>query len=305
MSESTSPYRRRFLTPRFWPVWLGLGILRVAASLPHAWQLTLGKGLGNLLHRVLPRRRAIAATNIALCFPERSATDQRQLVKAHFQASGMALFETALGWWGTEDRLTPLMEIDGVEHLDEALAQGRGAILLSGHFTTLELAARLLASRTQFCVMYRPAKNPLINAFMHRSRNHRVVRAFRRDQLRGIVRALKAGYPVWYAPDQDLGRKHSVFAPFFGVTAATVPATARLARMSGAPVVPYFPMRTAEGRYQLVIRPPLTDFPSGDDEADAARVNALIEDQVRACPEQYWWVHRRFKTPPPGGTSPY
>lgn len=271
----------------------------------HASQLRLGRYLGAMLHRVLRHRRAIAETNIRLCFPELSERERAKLVRRHFEASGMALFETASGWWAPEERLTSLLELDGLEHLEAALAQGRGAILLSGHFTTLELAARLLATRIDFCVMYRPTKNPLVSAVMHRSRSDRVVRAFRRDELRGIVRALRDGYPVWYAPDQDLGRKHSVFAPFFGIPAATVTATAKLARLSGAPVVPYFPMRTPEGRYRLVIRPALEAFPSGDDAADAARINALIEEQVRACPEQYWWVHRRFKTALPGETPPY
>ncbi len=294
------------LSPRYWPTWAGLGILWLIIQLPFRWQVALGRALGVATMYVSRRRRHIADTNIRLCFPELSSAERRRLVREHFGSVGVSAFESAMGWWAPDRRLRPLVHIEGLEHLQQAKARGKGVILLSAHFTCLELSGRLLSLFAPFHVMYRRHQNTLAEHIQRRNRELRFERAIPRDDVRGMLRSLKQGHAVWYAPDQNYGHKHSVFAPFFGVPAATATATSRLARISGAAVVPFMPTRRADGRgYDLVIEPALADFPSDDAAADTARINKLIEDYVRKAPEQYLWVHRRFKDRPPGSPSVY
>ncbi len=286
--------------------WSGIGAAWLLTRLPVGWQLALGRGLGRLAWHLARRRRHIGEVNLRLCFPDLSATERRRLLRAHFRALGMGVVETAMSWWLPGRRLRPLVTLEGLEHLEAALARGRGVILLSAHFTTLEIAGRLLALQAPFHVMYRSHKNPVFEAVMRRARERHFDRAIRRDDLRGFLRSLRQGMPVWYAPDQNYGREHSIFVDFFGVPAATITATHRLARLSGAPVVPFFPQRLGEDpRYRLRLLPALEGFPGDDEVADTRRINALIEEAVRACPEQYLWVHRRFKTRPPGAAPVY
>ena len=298
-------FPKGLLAPRFWGTWLALGALRAMVLLPYAWQLWVGARIGRLLARAMPRRRRIAAVNLTLCFPEAGSEERAVLVRKVFESIGIAFFEVALAWWASDRRLRPLGRIEGLEHLQSALQLGKGAILLSGHFTTLELGARLLRLSQSFRPMYRPSKNPAWDWVMLRSRERHVEQAIDRRDIRGMLRALRANEPVWYAPDQDYGREHSVFVPFFGVPAATITATARLAAISGAPVVPFFQHRLEGGRYVVTLGPPLEGFPTGDAVSDAERVSRLIEARVRAHPDQYLWTHRRFKTRPPGEPSLY
>lgn len=297
---------RQFHAPRYWPVWLGLGAMRLICALPYRVQRPLGLGLGRVLGAFARGRRHIAATNLALCFPELDAGAREHLLRDHLAAVGMGMVETALCWWAPDADLRRLVDIDGLEHYDAALAEGRGVILLTGHFTTLELGAGLFALHRPFHAMYRPHANGLYEAVMRWARERRSKMAtITRDDLRGMLRALRQGRAVWYAPDQDYGAQGTVFAPFFGVPARTITATARLAKMSGARVVPYYPVRKPGGGYHITVLPALEHFPGGDDLADATRINALVESWVRAAPEQYLWVHRRFKGRPPGAPSVY
>jgi KDO2-lipid IV(A) lauroyltransferase len=297
----TGEFRASWLGPRYWGTWAAIGFLRVAVFLPYSWQLGLGRVVGRLLFHLLARRRRIAERNLALCFPDWPPEARERLLRANFASLGMAFFEVALAWWASDPRAAALGRVEGLEHLEQALTRGRGAILLSAHFTTLELGARLLRLQRTFRPMYRPSRNPLWDWVMLSSRERHVERALDRRDVRGTLRALRENEPVWYAPDQDYGREQSVFVPFFGVPAATITATARLAKISGAAVIPFFQHRLQAGQgYLVTLGPPLEDFPSGDLSADAARVNRIIEEQVRAHPEQYLWTHRRFKTRPPG-----
>ena len=277
------------------------------AVLPFAWQLTLGGWLGRGIGRIAHRRRRIAAINLALCFPEQTPAQRESLLEQHFAALGIGLFETALAWWGSAQKLRGLAHVTGIEHLHQALERGRGVILLTGHFTALELGARFITAHQSFHALYRPHKNPLYEAIMRHAREHRSgFPPLAREDLRGLLRAFKQGRVIWYAPDQNHGARNSVFAPFFGIATCTITATARLAALSGAAVVPYFPRRLpGTTGYEIAILPALTEFPSGDAIADASRINALIEQSVRRAPEQYLWVHRRFKTRPPGSPDFY
>ena len=297
---------RRFLAPRYWPTWLGLGMLRVLALLPFAWQVRIGAAVGRLALRFSPHRRHITRVNLELCFPALDDAQRQALLIKHFESLGIGMLETALSWWGAPGRLRPLTRIEGLEHLHAALAKGKGVILLSAHFTTLEIGGRLLAQHAPFHVMYREHKNALFEAVMKRARERHYEKAIERSDIRGMLRSLKGNHPVWYAPDQNYGREHSVFVPFFGVPAATITATSRLAHMSGAAVVPFFQERLpGAAGYRLRLWPALADFPGADIEQDTRRINAVIEAQIRRVPEQYLWTHRRFKTRPGNTPDPY
>lgn len=293
------PRKRRHdspLLPRYWGHWLAVGLLWSASHLPLAAQHWLGNRLGDLFHLLGRRRRHIARVNIDLCFPELGECERARLVREHFRAAGFALFETALSWWGSDRRLGKMATIEGLGHLQTALAQGKGALLLSAHFTTLELVGRLLIlSHHPIAAMYRPHENPVIEYLFARNRGLHCERSIRRDDVKGLLRALKDNLPVWYAQDQSKGGRYSVTVPFFGEPAATQTATHRIARASGAPVLPFFGIREADGTYRLSIHPPLKDFPTDDPVRDTARINSIIEDAVRMAPEQYFWAHRRFK----------
>lgn len=305
-SVFTRDLLRRHAAVRYWPVWLGLGAMKLMAALPHRLQLALGCGLGRLYGRLDRHRRHVVATNLRLCFPALDAAARTRLARAHFEALGMGIFEVASGYWAPRARLARLGEVRGLEHFDAAAARGRGIILLTGHFTTLEIGGGLLALHRPYHPMYRPNANALFNEVMNTERARRTggVSLDRRD-LRGVLRALKRNGAIWYAPDQDYGAQGTVFVPFFGIPANTITATSRLARLSGAAVLPYWPERRVDGSYCVHVLPMLEDFPSGDDTADAARINALIEGWARAVPEQYYWVHRRFKNRPPGEAPVY
>lgn len=294
------------LAPRYWPTWIALGLLRLGTLMPLRGQLAVGRWLGRRLHRFMHRRRRIAATNLRLCFPDLDEAARRRLLLAHFESLGMGFMETALSWWGRADRLRRLVRVEGMEHLEAAQARGRGVLIVAAHFTTLEIGARLLALAVPLHPMYRPHNNPLFERIQGRARTRQSAGAIRRGDIRATVRALKDNRAVWYAPDQDFGPRQSVFVPFMGVNAATLTATGRLARMSGAAVVPMTQERLADGSgYRVILEPALENLPSGDDEADARRQNAVFERWIRERPADYLWVHRRFKTRPDGEDSLY
>jgi len=296
----------RFLGPSFWPTWLLFGFMRLLTLMPYSWQMAVGKLIGSLAYRFARGRRRIAEVNISLCFADVDAMQAGELVRAHFLSLGSGIVETALCWWGRQSQLQAKRCLVGAQHLQQALAQGKGVILLSAHFTTLELGGRLLALDTPFHVLYRQHKNPLFETVMRRARRRRFDKAIPRNDTRALLASLKDNMPVWYAPDQNHGGAQSVFVPFFGLPASTLTTTSRLARVSGAAVVPFFQMRLPNNEgYLLALCPPLDGFPGEDPKTDAARINRLLEDVIREMPEQYLWVHRRFKTRPAGEPYPY
>lgn len=297
---SSPAFQRAWLAPRYWPTWLGLGALRLLAWLPIPLLMLLGAGLGRLGGRLLRSRRRVVATNLRLCFPERSPAEIERLTTAHFRSLGIGLFETGLAWWAPDWRLRRRCRVEGIEHLRAAQAEG-GVLLLTGHFTTLEIAARTLCvAGIPFHAMYRPYSNPIFDHYMRCWRARRSgLDALPREDLRRLVRALRQGRAIWYAPDQSLARE-AVFVDFFGQPALTLTATARLAQMGRARVVPFFPRREGRGRWVVRFEPAWADYPSGDELADARRVNAALEVGVGRAVADYFWIHRRFKQRPPG-----
>ena len=287
-----------FLHPRYWPTWLGLGLLWLLVQLPWRVQMALGKWFGLMMYYLLPRRRAICCVNLALAFPELTPAQRTQLAREHFISLGRGIFELGLSWWGNLDHLNQRTQIEGLEHLQTALQHG-GVVLLSAHFTSLELGGRLLSQYIPLHVVYRPHQNPLIESRTTALRAMRYGKAIPRDNIRDMIRSLQQGFTVWYAQDQNFNRKNSIFAPFFDVPAATNTATGRLAKLGKARVVPFFTVRTATG-YLLKFLPELANFPSDAMLSDTTRINHIIEQQVREFPAQYLWTHRRFRDAPDG-----
>jgi KDO2-lipid IV(A) lauroyltransferase len=302
-----SPSLRSFWQPRFWHIWLGFGLLRLLVWLPYSLQRSAGGALGLLAFLALPGRRAIAATNLRLCFPELGPRGRGALLRKHFGSLGLQVIELGMTWWASDARVRRLIRIEGLEHLQKATAGGTGAILLSGHFAAVEFSGRRLQlDFPQIAAVYRPNRNPLVDEILRRGRSRAVVDLIAKDSMRQLIRRLSQGVSVWYAADQSYRRRYSVLIPFFGEPTMTNGALTHIARISGAPVVPFFSRRLPDGSgYQITILPALEGFPTGDMEADAKRITALLEDRIRLAPEEYYWIHRRFKGRPAGFPDPY
>lgn len=299
MSGNKPQFKIFMLHPKFWLTWLGLGLGWLAAKLPYGLQLSLGRLIGKLLFRTSARRVHIARTNLELCFPNKSEAEREALLRENFESMGIAVMEVVMSWWSSDKQLKHLVKIEGLHYLQEALAQGKGVILLSAHFTTMEIGGRLLALYSPFHPLYRQHKNPVFEYIMHKSRSRHTQKAIERGDMRGMIRSLKGKMAVWYAPDQDYGLEKSIFVNFFNVPAATITATIRLAQLNNSPVVPFFQQRLKNNEgYLLRIYPAVENFPSGDIEADTQRINHIIEDEILKMPEQYLWAHRRFKNRP-------
>jgi KDO2-lipid IV(A) lauroyltransferase len=281
--------------PTLWPAWIGVFFLRlIARRVPWRVQVTLGNACGWLFYHVIRFRRHVVAVNLRLCFPEKSDAERRALALAHYKAMGIGVFETGVAWWRANGKM-PAFEIVGREHLEAAQARGKGVLLLTAHFTTLEICGRYFCDHIKMGGLYREPDNPVIARQMWLGRLKRLVPAIEMNDLRGLIRALKDGASIWYAPDQGRRNKFSTVLPFFGEPALTSTATSRLAQMTGAAVVPFFGTRKPDGTYLLEILPALENFPGDDVKEDGIRTNQLMEKYIRQAPEQYFWIHRRFK----------
>jgi len=287
--------------------WVGLGVVWLVGRLPYTLQRGLGRALGLLTARLPGERRLVAARNIELCFPDLDPQQRAELLHATLRDLGMLLIEFALAWFGSARTLARVpCTIEGLEHLERCRAQGRGVLLVGAHFSHLELCARLVSQRIRIAGMYRVMDDPVFERAVLRARLRYADSMFPKEELRRIVKYMKNGGTIWYAPDQDMRGKDSVFVPFFGIRAATITATHHLARLSGAAVIPFFHRRNADGRgYTIRLEAPLEDFPGTDVAADTARVNAIVERMVREAPAQYLWIHKRFKTRPEGEAPLY
>jgi KDO2-lipid IV(A) lauroyltransferase len=286
-------------------MWLGYFAMCAAARLPWGVQRVLGRLAGGLARLLIPERRRAARINIALCFPELDEAAREKLLREHFRDVGIGLFEFARAWWGEVGPLRPGLRVEGLEHLEAARAGGRGVIVVSGHFTTLEIAARLMCDYAPLAGMYRPHDQGAMEWAVKRGRLRYATAMFGREELRPALRHLKQGGLLWFAPDQDTRRGDSVFVPFFGRPAYSLTSTHQLARLSGAAVIAFAHERRADGGYTLRLAPAFADFPSKDATVDTARVMAAIEAMVRQVPSQYLWIHRRFKRQPDGRGALY
>lgn len=301
-SRSSSPYH-----PRNWDQNLSIALLWLLARLPWRWAVALGAGIGRVTYFLASKRRYVVRRNLELCFPELSSQERERWVKANFAFTGRGMAEVALGWFGgpATDRIP--CEIRGIEHVQSALDDGRPVILLSGHFCCIELVGRLIGTHVRMAVVYKPIrKKALLDAVMRTRRERNIGDAVSRDDVRGMLRHLKAHTPIWFAGDQHLRRAERVFAPFFGVPTATTTGLPRLAQLGKAKVVPAFYNVNSRGDgYQVTFGSPLEAYPSDDRLRDVTRMNQVIEDAVRANPTQYFWVHRRFKSQPEHAAGAY
>ncbi|MGB3611962.1 MAG: LpxL/LpxP family Kdo(2)-lipid IV(A) lauroyl/palmitoleoyl acyltransferase [Cellvibrio sp.] len=296
-----SHFSRSLLAPRHWPSWMGAGIWYLLAQLPYRFQIVLARLISPLLKRN-KKRLHMAQVNIDLCFPHLSEAERQKLLDETLFSTAMAIFETGIAWFWSKKRLRRLFTISGVEHLEAAKRDGQGALLLSMHFTHLDLGSAMLGQHTDYDGMYRPHKNPVYD-YLQKTRREAYCPGITipRDNVRLMISRLRQGRMVWYAPDRDLGARMSLFVPFFGVQTATVSATSKFAQTGRAKVIPFTQRRLDNGKgYELVIHPPFDDFPSGDEYQDTLRVNQFMEREILKCPGQYFWAQPRFKTRPEG-----
>jgi KDO2-lipid IV(A) lauroyltransferase len=299
---SRPPFDRALLKPQYWPAWLGAGVWILIAQLPYKWQMWLARKLSPLLY-LNKKRIHYARVNLKRCFADKTPAEREALLKSNTESMMMAMFETGIGWFWCARRLRKLHTIEGLEHLHNAQREGCGILLLTTHFSTLDIGSAFLGCHVEFDGLYRPHSNKVYDYLQRKGRETycKTGVAIPRDNIRGMIAKLRQGRAVWYAPDRDMGAKHSVFVDFFGVPAATVTATSKIVKLGRARVVPFTQVRLDDGSgYKLVIHPPLEGFPSGDDAADTQRVSDFMERQIAQCPEQYFWAQPRFKTRPPG-----
>lgn len=297
---------RGLIAPRHWPVWFGVGLAWLLVRMPVAWLLRLGGGFGALGWRFAKRRRHIVETNLALCFPELSGEERTAFARKVFRSTGIAFVESAMVWLGPVGRLQARFTLTGLDIYRAALEEGNGVIVIGAHFTTVDIAGGLSGREAGFAALYRPHGNPVLDWVIRWGRERHLAATIHRRALRQAVAHLRKGGALWYAPDQDYGSRHAVFVPFFGIEAATITVTTRLARRTGARVLFLSHRRDPhQGCWEAEISDPFRNLPSEDFAADAAQINRVIEQAVRQCPEQYLWVHRRFKTRPAGEASLY
>ena len=288
-----------YWSPRYWPVWFGMGVLRLICLLPLRLALAIGRVIGRIAHSLGGSRRAVVRRNIELCFPELSPDERNALAFDHFNALGMTLIEMGLGRWASDKQLLAITKLDGIEHVQNALDSGRGVILLSAHFTTLEIMGRVLAlNMPPFDAVFRRNRSEFMTELQRTGRERSAESTIEKRDIKKMVRSLRSKRSVWYAPDQSYNRKGSEVIPFFGIPAMHTTATSTLARLGNAAVVPFFPRRLRDSTYELTLLPAFEDFPSDDPVADTKRYIELLEQHVRSCPEQYFWVHRKFKDLP-------
>ncbi|MBX6391836.1 MAG: lipid A biosynthesis acyltransferase [Burkholderiales bacterium] len=283
---------------------IGLFVVWLLRLLPFPVLKQVGKGLGLVLYAAAKERRRIARINLRLCFPELDERQRERLVRAHFKAAGRGLLERGILWWSSADRIRRLVRLEGKEHFEAV--RDRPVILLAPHFVGMDMGGVRFSIDHDCASVYGPQRNKVANRMLLRGRtrfgNARLIS--RKEGVRPIIATLREGWPLYYLPDQDFGPRNAIFAPFFGIPAATLTALPRIARIAGAAVVPFVTRQTEDG-YVARFYPAWEGYPSGDIEADTARMNAFIESLVREMPEQYYWLHRRFKTRPPGEPSLY
>jgi Kdo2-lipid IVA lauroyltransferase/acyltransferase len=296
-----SHFSRALLAPRHWPSWIGAGFWYVLSQLPYRMQVGLARLISPLL-KLNKKRLHMARVNIDLCFSEWTEAERQRVLEETIFSTTMAIFETGIAWFWSKKRLRKLYTVTGLEHLEAVKLDGQGALLLSMHFTHLDLGCAMLGQNVDYDGMYRPHKNPVYD-YLQKTRREAYCPGITipRDNVRLMISRLRQGRMVWYAPDRDLGARMSLFVPFFGVQTATVSATSKFAQMGRARVIPFTQRRLDNGKgYEMVIHPPFEDFPSGDEYQDTLRVNQFMEREILKCPGQYFWAQPRFKTRPEG-----
>ncbi|MCT8265477.1 Kdo(2)-lipid IV(A) acyltransferase [Proteus terrae] len=301
------PFKKSFLQPKYWLTWFGIGLLYILVLLPYPVIYWLGTRLGRFSKVFLKKRVQIAERNLELCFPQMPKSEREALVNKNFESVGMGLFETGMAWFWPEWRVKRWFKVSGLENISMVQEKGQGILLIGIHFLTLELGARIFGIYNPGVGVYRPNDNPVMDWLQTWGRLRSNKFMIDRKDVKGMIRSLKAGEIVWYAPDHDYGPRKSVFVPLFAVDkAATTTGTYILARTSKPALIPFTPKRLPEGKgYELIISPPVADFPVDNEENAAKAMNKVVEQEILRAPDQYMWLHRRFKTRPEGDASLY
>lgn len=304
--KTKNSFTLELLHPRYWFTWFGLLILWTLVQLPYPVLRHIGSTAGKLSRNFLKRRERIARKNLELCFPDINDDEKERLIAENFVSLGMALIETGMAWFWSDKRVKKWFDVEGLENLYAAQKQNRGVIVIGVHFMSLELGGRVMGLCQPMMATYRPHNSPLMEWVQTCGRMRSNKAMIARNNLRGMVSALKKGESVWFAPDQDYGSKGSSFVPFFAVKqAATTNGTFVVSKLSNSALLTVTMIRKADkSGYRLFIGPELKDYPR-DEISAAAYINKVIENEILRAPEQYLWIHRRFKTRPIGEHSLY
>ncbi len=307
MAKKSSPpcFSTHFLRPKYWGIWIGVGLLRLLSFTPLSKKERVGKLLGRLLGKLAPKRKRLALANIQLCFPEKTAQEHQHILKMHFESLGISFMEMGMVWWGdhkknhAQAKERQLVTFIGEEHLKAAQAQGNGVLILAPHFTTLEVTGLFVSFLTHYHAVYRPHDNPLMDYLIAKGRSIQFsdgthVEPVSNANTRKMLKVLKAGESMTFLPDQRYRAKGHVVVPFFNHPTKSNPATSKIAKLTQCAVVPTFTRRLNHFQYQVEFLPPLNNFPSGDDIADTERLHHLYETEIRNNPAQYLWVHNRW-----------
>ena len=295
---------RKFYHPKFLPTLLLIGLMKLGAKLSFNTQVMIGKIMGMALYRLFSRPRNIAFINISRCFPNKNKSEVEALVKQNFEALGISIFETANAYFATDKKITSMLSIHNEHYLTQAIKDKQSVILFSGHFVPLMLGGRALLLKHHIANIYRPQNNLLFDVIMRRVYEDHGATMIKAKDIKSLLKAIKNKLPIWYAPDQDLGVNKCVFAPFFNIQTATVSATARLAKDESTVVIPFFFNRTESG-YSMNFEAPIDNYPNADATISATITNKILEAQILKYPEQYLWMHKRFKTRPEGESDFY
>ncbi|MBG6026823.1 LpxL/LpxP family Kdo(2)-lipid IV(A) lauroyl/palmitoleoyl acyltransferasee [Proteus mirabilis] len=300
-------FKKSFLQPKYWLTWFGIGLLYILVLLPYPVIYWLGTRLGRFSKVFLKKRVQIAERNLELCFPQMPKSEREALVNKNFESVGMGLFETGMAWFWPDWRVKRWFKVSGLEHIKKVRNSGQGILLIGIHFLTLELGARIFGICNPGVGVYRPNDNPVMDWLQTWGRLRSNKFMIDRKDVKGMIRSLKAGEIIWYAPDHDYGPRKSVFVPLFAVDkAATTTGTYILVKTSKPALIPFTPKRLPEGKgYELIISPPVADFPIDNEENTAKAMNKVVEQEILRAPDQYMWLHRRFKTRPEGDASLY
>ena len=295
---------RKFYHPKFLPTWLLIGLMKLGAKLPFSIQVMIGKIMGTALYPLLSRFRKIAFINISRCFPNKNKSEVEMLVRQNFEALGISIFEIANAYFATDEKIMSMLSIHNEHYLTQAIENKQSVILLSAHFMPLMLGGRALLLKHHIANIYRPQNNLLFDEVMRERFVSHGATMIKTKDVKSLLKAIKNKLPIWYAPDQDLGADKCIFAPFFGIQTATVSATARLAKNENTVVIPFFFNRTESG-YSMNFEAPIENYPNADATISATMTNQILEAQILKYPDQYLWIHKRFKTRPEGESDFY
>lgn len=303
----TSPFKISYLRPKYWLTWLEIGLLYLIVLLPYPIIYWLGIRLGRLSKYFIKKRLQIVKRNLELCFPVMDKQQRQKMINKNFESVGMGLLETGMAWFWSNRRIKRWFKIKGKSNIEKIKLTGQGILVIGIHFLTLELGARIIGILNPGIGVYRTNNNPVINWLQIRGRLRSNKFMLDRKNIKGMIRNLKKGETLWYAPDHDYGPKKSVFVPFFAVkyTATTV-GSYILAKLANPAMIPFTPRRLANAKgYELLIQPAITCFPQQNKISSATYMNKVIEKEIMKAPDQYMWLHRRFKTRPTGIPSFY